>query len=67
MAEAVFKPVCDLDSSHRSYCRTRLYSEAEDDLLRNLMDQGLSWYEVKKSFGHRFAGRDLRSLQMRWS
>lgn len=66
-ARAEAATVCEFDSSRHPSCRTRLYSRAEDDLLRNLMDQGLSWDEVEKSFGQRFAGRELRSLQMRWS
>lgn len=66
-SEAASKPIRDLYSSRRSPRRARPYSGVEDDLLRDLMDQGLSWDEVGKSFGQRFAGRDLRSLQMRWS
>ncbi|KAB8068872.1 hypothetical protein BDV29DRAFT_183793 [Aspergillus leporis] len=31
-----------------------------------VLDQGLSWDEVEKPFGQRFAGRNLRSLQVRW-
>lgn len=47
--------------------KTQLYSEAEDKLLRNLVEQGLPWNEVEKAFCQRFPGRNLRSLQMRWS
>ena len=66
-ARAEAATVCEFNSSCHLSCRTHLYSRAEDDLLQNLMDQGLSWDEVRKSFSQRFAGRELRSPQMHWS
>lgn len=66
-AEEAPKPVHDLCSTRRSSRRARPYTRAEDNLLQKLMDQGLSWEEIGKQFSKHFAGRDPRSLQMRWS
>lgn len=43
------------------------YSTAEDDLLGRLVTRGLSWEQIKNEFGQVFAGRNVRSLQVRWS
>jgi hypothetical protein len=47
--------------------RPRPYSNSEDEFLRDLMHRKLSWEEIEKEFGRRFAGRDRKSLQGRWS
>ncbi|KAL4779925.1 hypothetical protein BJX76DRAFT_364805 [Aspergillus varians] len=47
--------------------RARPYSEAEDTLLRELVDRRLQWEQIEEAFGRRFAGRDLKSLQGHWS
>ena len=66
-AETASKLVHDLCSIHRSSRRARPYNRAEDNILQKLMDQGLSWEEVGKTFSQHFVGRDLRPLKMRWS
>ncbi|KAL4976353.1 hypothetical protein BDW66DRAFT_166480 [Aspergillus desertorum] len=47
--------------------RARPYSDAEDKLLRELMHRRLQWEQIEEEFGRKFAGRDLKSLQGRWS
>ncbi|GKZ33055.1 hypothetical protein AbraIFM66950_002774 [Aspergillus brasiliensis] len=55
-------------SSHLSHNRAvRLYSAAEDDLLRNLVLRGLPWEQIEHEFGPEFAKRGKKSLQGRWS
>ncbi|RDH26293.1 hypothetical protein BDQ94DRAFT_164598 [Aspergillus welwitschiae] len=47
--------------------RGRPYSDAEDALLRELVYRKLEWEHIEEEFGRRFTGRDLKSLQRRWS
>ncbi|KAL3468704.1 hypothetical protein BJX99DRAFT_252523 [Aspergillus californicus] len=53
--------------SFSSCRRTRPYSNIEDELLRKLVHRKLPWEQIEKEFGQYFAGRDLKSLQGRWS
>ena len=52
---------------HPSRQQARPYSDAEDELLSELIRRKLQWEEIEKEFGQRFAGRDRKSLQGRWS
>ncbi|GKZ75217.1 hypothetical protein AnigIFM60653_002609 [Aspergillus niger] len=47
--------------------RGRPYSDAEDELLRELVYRKIEWEHIEEEFGRRFTGRDLKSLQRRWS
>lgn len=47
--------------------RSRPFSAVEDELLRELVGRKLAWERIEEEFGHRFAGRGLKSLQGRWS
>jgi hypothetical protein len=47
--------------------QARPYSVAEDELLRELMHRKLRWEEIEEEFGRRFARKDRKSLQGRWS
>jgi hypothetical protein len=47
--------------------RARPYSNAEGELLRELMHRKLQWEQIEEEFSQRFAGRNLKSLQGRWS
>ncbi|RDH26737.1 hypothetical protein BDQ94DRAFT_164233 [Aspergillus welwitschiae] len=47
--------------------RARPYSDAEDELLRKLVYRKHEWERIEEEFGRRFTGRDLKSLQRRWS
>ncbi|KAL4935373.1 hypothetical protein BDV06DRAFT_217472 [Aspergillus oleicola] len=47
--------------------RARPYSDSEDEFLRELVYRKLSWEGIEEEFGRRFAGRDWKSLQGRWS
>ncbi|CEL09519.1 hypothetical protein ASPCAL12654 [Aspergillus calidoustus] len=53
--------------SFPSLQRARPYSDSEDEFLRELMHRKLSWEGIVNEFGRRFAGRDRKSLQGRWS
>ncbi|KAF7590268.1 hypothetical protein BBP40_003106 [Aspergillus hancockii] len=43
------------------------YSTVEDKRLRKLVERGLPWDQIWMIFGEHFAGRTLKSLQVRWS
>ncbi|KAB8069211.1 hypothetical protein BDV29DRAFT_57269 [Aspergillus leporis] len=47
--------------------RVQPYSTAEDELLGKLVARGLPWEQIEKEFGQVFPGRNVRSLQLRWS
>jgi hypothetical protein len=66
-AEASSQLAYGSNDSHLS-CKAQSYSKAEDDLLRDLVQQGLSWHEIESIiFSLRFPERSLGSPQKRWS
>ncbi|KAB8227553.1 uncharacterized protein BDW43DRAFT_316728 [Aspergillus alliaceus] len=62
-ARARAKALCTFPTSRK----TQPYSAIEDDRLRELVEKGLTWEQIWMISGQQFAGRTLRSLQMRWS
>ncbi len=57
----------EASASFLSCRRSRPYSDAEDELLCELVNRKLQWEQIEEEFGRRFAGRDRKSLQGRWS
>ncbi|KAL4871633.1 hypothetical protein BDV12DRAFT_25334 [Aspergillus spectabilis] len=47
--------------------RARPFSDVEDELLLKLVGRKLAWKQIKEVFGQRFTGRNMKSLQGRWS
>ncbi|KAL3469048.1 hypothetical protein BJX99DRAFT_88769 [Aspergillus californicus] len=62
-ARARAEAFCSLSSRRRA----RQFSNAEDELLRELAGKRLAWEQIEEEFGQKFVGRDLKSLQGRWS